>query len=61
MRLLNLDGNETWGQLTQAIRNLRHTQLHVGHASLLGRRIDVEVCELKVLRAVVGCDAPVNR
>lgn len=48
MRLLAIDGTETWGQLTLAVRNLRHTQSHVGDRSLLGRRIEDEIGELRL-------------
>lgn len=49
MRLLTLDGTETWGTLTQAIRHLRHTQRHVGDRSQLGQRIEDDIRELKRL------------
>lgn len=46
MRLLTLDGTETWGQLAVAVRNLRHTQQHVGDRSVLGQRIEDDIREL---------------
>lgn len=46
MRLLALDGTETWGQLAVAVRNLRHTQQHVGDRSVLGQRIEDDIREL---------------
>lgn len=56
MRLLRIDGTETWGMLIQAIRNLRYTQSHVGDRSLLGVRIEDEIGELRLRARVLSHD-----
>lgn len=47
VRLLAVDGEETWGQLILAVRHLRYTQEHVGWRSMLALRIEDEITELK--------------
>lgn len=54
MSLLTVTDDETWGQLTLAVRHLRHTQIHVGMRSLLGVRIEDEIAVLKQRIAVLS-------
>lgn len=61
MRLLCIDGTETWGQVTLAVRHLRHTQRHVGDRSALGVRIEDEIRDLRQRALVLSATTDAER